>query len=100
MSRRTDLHTILKQVTTNAYFQPPESIKLTYPCIIYNRIGTDTKYANNMPYALTARYEIMLITKDPDSPLFDQLTRLLPTIRHERNYTADNLHHSVFELNY
>ena len=39
MDRRLQLHEELCSVlgSRNVYFQPPETIKLTYPCIIYSK---------------------------------------------------------------
>ena len=33
---RLDLQSYLKTLTANVYFQPPENVKLNYPCIIYD----------------------------------------------------------------
>ena len=52
MIQRIKLHELLVSLlgTRNVYFQPPESIKLSYPCIVYKRSTGDTQFANDIPY--------------------------------------------------
>ena len=49
MASRHELHDELKELlgTNRCYFQPPESIKLEYPCIIYKRDPSDILRADN-----------------------------------------------------
>ena len=49
--KRTDLHEILKEIlgSDNVYFQPPESYKMEYPCIVYERSALTTRFADNNP---------------------------------------------------
>lgn len=84
----------------NVYYQPPESIKLKYPCIIYSRDLIDAKYADNKTYNTTNRYDVVIISKDPDFPLFDEFIHLFPMCRYDRSYTVDNLNHTAFSLYY
>jgi hypothetical protein len=81
----------------HVYFQPPENIKLNYPCIIYRRDSAVTKFADNRPYRYKKRYQVMVIDQDPDSPIPDKVADL-PSCTFERHYTADHLNHDVFNL--
>ena len=81
------------------YEAPPETVKLTYPCIIYKRRAYLPKYANNGVYALEDRYDITVISKDPDSSLPREVAGL-PRCRHDRHYTADNLLHDAYTIIY
>lgn len=101
MGSRSDLQVVLEGIlgTNFVYFQPPESIKLSYPCIIYKRSGIRTDYANNYPYSLKKEYTITVIDRDPDSYIPIQIA-MLPTARHYRHYTADNLNHDIFTIFY
>lgn len=83
--------------TKRVYFQPPASIKMIYPCIVYNLDDIDAEFANNLPYALTKKYTVMVITKDPDTDLPMKVAQL-PMCTMSRAYTADNLYHYVFDL--
>lgn len=85
--------------TKRVYFQPPASIKMVYPCIVYNLDDIDAEFANNLPYALTKKYTIMVITKDPDTDLPMKVAQL-PMCTMSRTYTADNLYHYIFDLYY
>lgn len=81
----------------NVYYQPPESITLKYPCIIYQLADIRTRYANNRPYTNTRMYEIKLIHKNPDTDLVDKIMEL-PTCKFDRSYPYDNFHHFVFTI--
>lgn len=82
-----------KKVMT--YFQPGENTTLEYPCIIYEPDGADVKHADNLPYFLTKKYKVTLITRNADEPLTD-LVALLPMTTYDRWFAADQLHHHVF----
>lgn len=99
MGQRQDLHDILVDALgSNAvYFQPPPKVSLTYPCIIYKRERSETVFSDNVPYALDKQYQITVIDRDPDSVIPDKIA-MLPTARHDRTFTADNLNHDVFTL--
>lgn len=99
MGTRLELHDILVSIlgSSNVYFQPPESISLKYPCIIYNRDYIKTEFADNSPYTLGKRYSVTVITKDPDSDIPDDIAAM-PKCSFERHFTADNLNHDIFNL--
>lgn len=97
LDRRLELDAILRGIlgNDNTYFEPPESIKMHYPCIRYSRSHMDAKYADNIAYLKHKRYELILIYEDADDDLPDTLMEHL-TVSHDRHYVADNLHHDVF----
>lgn len=96
---RLELHEKLLTVCPRAYFQPPESFKMTYPCIRYERSSGLSEYASNYTYKYNQAYNILYISKDPDSEgIIRQLLQLFPTIRYVRHYIADNLNHDLFTL--
>ena len=99
---RQTLHNKLKEIlgSTNVYFQPPENVKLNYPCIIYARNNTYPQYANNSKYLTHDRYEIILIYREPDSALPKALLNSLRYCRLDRHYIQDNLYHDAFNLYY
>lgn len=100
-NRRLELHEILCGLlgSRNAYFQPPESVKMNYPAIVYSLSGKPSLYANDGVYLSGRTYTLTLIDKNPDSPLVDAVAAL-PTCRFDRSYRADNLNHWVFTLHY
>lgn len=101
MSRRTDLHTLLKAIIGSdaVYFQPPPTVQMVYPCIVYERSKYNSRYADNRPYILEQSYQVTVIDKNPDSPILDKVAHL-PRCSHDRHFTADNLNHDVFNLIY
>lgn len=107
MGSRVQLHTILCGIlgcpdrgdTCRAYFQPPASKEIQYPCIVYERSEIDAVHADNAPYRLLDRYQVTAIYKNPDSDLPHQIA-MLPMCAHDRHFTADNLNHDIFNLYY
>lgn len=99
MKSRIELDNALRAIlgTGNVYFQPPESSKIKYPCIIYERSDYYVRHADNIKYQMHKRYTIKAIYKDPDSKLPDKLEQL-PLCDFDRHYVADNLHHDVFNI--
>ena len=79
------------------YFQPPASVKMQYPAIVYKRKEIDTRFANNTVYMQASSYEVVLIDKNPDSEFVDKILRL-PYCSYDRHYTSDNLNHDVFTI--
>ena len=81
------------------YYQPPESVKLRYPAIIYSRDVIQTRNANDAPsYTVDTKYQLTYITKEPDDAIVYQILEQVPFCRHVRHYVADNLHHDVFSI--
>lgn len=98
---RLNLHAELVGVlgSTNVYFNPPSSINLSYPCIIYRLSNIRTRHANNKPYSLVDIYSITVIDKNPEST-FPKAIANMEGCRFDRSFVADNLHHTVFTLHY
>ena len=101
MANRVQLQTILEDLmsSSNVYYQPPESVKLRYPCVIYSRSSIDTTFADDKPYVHRIRYKITIIDKNPDSELPGKVAAL-PMCVFDRHYVADNLNHDVYNLYY
>lgn len=81
----------------NVYFQPPASVKLKYPAIVYSRKNVNSTYANNGTYRNVPLYDVTLIDKNPDSQFIEKILAL-PYCSYDRSYTADNLNHDVFNI--
>lgn len=99
MASRLELHEILCGIlgTRNVYFQPPSSVRMQYPAIVYKRKDADGRFANNKIYRTLMCYEVTLIEKSPDTTRIDALLEL-QYCRYDRHYDADNLSHDVFTL--
>lgn len=99
MNKRLELHEVLCDIlgSRNVYYQPPETVKMKYPAIVYSRNNIDNKHGDNLPYIQNYAYMVTLINKNPDSEFVDKLA-VLPMCRFIRNYQVDNLNHDVFLL--
>ena len=97
MGSRMDLQTLLKTITTHVYFQPPETMKIQYPCVVYKRDGLKTLFANDKPYQHKTRYQIIVIDRDPDSDIPAKIAAL-PLCLFDRSYPSNNLNHDVYNL--
>lgn len=99
MAQRLELQSILLGIlgSENVYFQPPPSVQMAYPCIVYHRDDADTHFADNEPYKRKWKYQVTVIDRDPDSPIPEKVGAL-PMCVYDRFYAADNLNHDVFKL--
>lgn len=99
MGTRLELHEILVDIlgSRNVYFQPPETIKMTYPAIVYSRSRIESVSADDSKYKQSLAYEVTVIDKNPDSELPFKVLQL-PMCRHDRGFVSDNLNHNVFTL--
>lgn len=102
MASRTDLHKEFCEIlnTTNAYFQPPASIKMKYPGIRYSLGGLYTIKAGDGLYRKMNRYEVTLIDTNPESVYFDAIISRFQYCSFDRAYIADGLNHFVFTIYY
>lgn len=99
MAPRLELHQILVDLlgSSNVYFQPPASVKMVYPAIVYSRDSADSEFASNKLYLYHKRYQVTVIDRNPDSHIPDKVARL-PLSSFSRHFAADNLNHDVFSI--
>ena len=99
MGSRLELQTLLESVlgSRNVYYQPPASVRMNYPAIVYFRSDIENDFANNSAYIQSRAYEVIVIDEDPDSNIVRRVSQL-PMCRYNRHYTSDNLNHDVFTL--
>lgn len=96
---RLELQALFEELlgSRNVYFQPPESRKMGYPCILYERSGARTDSADNLGYRRLNRYTVTVIDEDPDSAIPEKVSGLR-YCAFDRRYKADRLNHDVFTL--
>lgn len=99
MNRRLELSALLRNAlgSDNVYFQPPETVKMKYPAIVYSLNNIQNVHADDGVYLSHRRYSVTLIDKNLDSPTVERLSAL-PMCQFNRHYTSDNLNHFVFTL--
>lgn len=83
----------------HCYYEPPASIQLLYPCIVYHYDDVHNKFADNKRYKLYKRYSVTVIDQNPDSKISDKILDL-PYCSLDRVYSADGLTHFVHSLYY
>lgn len=101
MRIRADLQLLLEGImeSTNVYFQPPSTVMMKYPCIVYKRIDLDSDFANNRLYLGRTVYEVILIDKNPDTIYINKILSI-PLTKYVRQYVTNNLYHDVFRIYY
>ena len=97
MGTRIELQDLLETVlgSRNVYFQPPPTLQMLYPCIVYNLNDMKTIFADNNPYKIEKRYSLTVIDKNPDSSIPDKIALLQKCI-FDRHFVTENLNHNVF----
>lgn len=101
MASRLQLQTELEELlgSRNVYYQPPASVRMEYPAIVYSRDNIENVHADNDVYMQKHFYKVTVIDEDPDSEIVEKASKL-PACCFDRHYTADNLNHDVFTLYY
>lgn len=79
------------------YFQPPNGLKMQYPCIVYERDDANTIYADNKPLITNNRYLITIIDRNPESGI-SKVLETWPLCSFSRSFAGDNLNHDVYNL--
>lgn len=99
MASRLELQTKLEELleSRHVYYQPPSTVKMEYPAIVYSLNDIDIRKADNANYMSTKQYTVTVIDKRPDNSVIDKLLEL-PYCSYDRPYVADNLHHDVLTL--
>lgn len=100
MDSRLKLHERLVEILGSeyVYFQPPESIKMHYPCIRYELSGYKDIKADNKVFVSVPLYTLTVITREADDDIHIRLKDAFMYINYDRPYVSDNLYHHVFEL--
>ena len=80
MADRLTLQTEFENIlgSKNVYFSPPESVKMSYPCIIYSKSNVNKQNANDQLYKSMNEYEVTIIDRDPESVIADEIIAYFP----------------------
>lgn len=99
MGTRLELQTMLEFIlgSENVYYQPPASVCIKYPAIIYSRDEIANTHANNGVYNQNTAYMVTVIDRNPESKYVKEVSKL-PLCTYDRHYVSDNLNHDVFIL--
>ena len=99
MQSRLELHAGLCRIlgSKNVYYQPPESIRMKYPAIIYDLESIENIFSGNVVYLQKCVYRVIVVDADPDSTIVKRMS-ILPRCKYIKHYIADNLNHDVFRI--
>lgn len=99
MAQRLELQELLKSLlgSNHVYFQPPPSIQMNYPAIVYRRDFAETKFADDEPYDIVKRYQVTVIDRNPDSLIPGKVAQL-PMCVFNRFYAVEGLNHDVYNI--
>jgi hypothetical protein len=81
----------------NVYYNPPASVRMNFPAIVFSRVNFTKFHANDSTYLTSPRYEVTTITEDPDDPIIGKILSL-SKCSFDRHFVSDNFHHNVFTL--
>lgn len=101
--RRLELHEKLCTLlgSRNVYYQPPENIRMQYPCIVYTPDESSDFFADNRRYLVWYPYRVQIIAHDPEFELFDTFPDFFQyATESSPRFPADNLNHANFTLYY
>lgn len=100
MNNRLELHNLLLDIAgPNVYYQVPSNVNMKYPAIKYEKSKINNNHADDSVYYQKTSYSITVISKIVDDPIVDKISKL-PRCSYDRQYVADNIYHTVFEMNY
>lgn len=100
MGSREELHYELLTLVPNAYFQPPTTLKMKYPCIVYHKTPNYKDFANGGIYRRVRAYALTVIDTDPDSEIAEKVEELFEYCSITNHYVVDSLHHTTLNLHY
>jgi len=98
MKTRSDLQLYLENVSgVKVYFNPPETVQLTYPCIVYNRDYIYNHHADNKIHLQENRYVVNVLDKKVDGDIFKIISKL-PRCRYKNHSFKNGISQDSFTL--
>lgn len=100
MDRRLILQDRLERVpgVSRVYFQPPANVRMVYPCVRYSRSRPSSLRADDMAYRFIQGYELIVIDRNPDSPIPQYIVEHFQMAVINATYVVDNLYHTPITL--
>lgn len=101
MKKQQNLQKMFEQIlgSRNVYYQPPSTIQMNYPAIVYSRSNIQNTFADDSVYTQSYAYEVTVIDRDPNSEIVEKVSAL-PMCKFDRHFITSNLNHDVFTLHY
>lgn len=95
-----DLDDILLELLgegVHRYFQPPPSLQIKYPCVVYEISSGNSQYADNHLYIYENRYTLTYLTRHANDSNNEKI-QTLQKCRFDRRYCSNGLYHNVYDL--
>ena len=101
MAERIKLQAVLEELlgSKNVYFQPPESLKLNYPAIVYSISDIRNTFACDDVYNQSHFYKVTVLDYNPDSEISNKISKL-PKAKFNTFFTSDRINHYVYTIYY
>lgn len=102
MASRVELQYKLEALlgSENVYFQPPETMKFNYPCVVYELAAKNVPRANDDVYQIHNRYTVTFIGLSADSDLLDRTLHEFQHCTFDKRFISANMYHDVFTIYY
>lgn len=103
MKNMTKVGDILSNVIGDperVHFQPSESVKLKFPCLIFKFDGYKDFFANDGRHMLREKYSVTHVYQNPEADLQEEILSSFLFASFDRPYIADNLYHDVYTIYY
>lgn len=102
MTNRIKLQEELEKIlgSRNVYYQPPETLKIDYPCIVYELRKKISMKADNKKYLFNTAYSVTYISKRSNDEVIEQLLNNFEYSSYDRRYISDGLYHNTFTIYY
>ena len=101
MASRLELQKKLEELleSRNVYYEPPTNVRMEYDAIRYSLEAIESRFANDDRYRNLKKYNVIVISRDPDPEVVDKILGLRYTSL-GRPYVADNLYHYPITIYY
>lgn len=97
---RLDLQTKLEEFlgSRNVYFQPPATVRMKYPAVVYNLSDISLRSADDIAYLKRKRYQVQIIDANPDTDLINNFVEEFDQCSFDNHFVSDNLNHYNFTI--
>lgn len=83
--------------SSNVYYNPPETLKMEFPAIVYKLDYIEQIHADNKKYIDWTTYKVIVVSSRPDHPVIKKILNWEMT-RFSTSYTRNGFYHSVIIL--
>ena len=98
-TKRMIVHTELSKIFEHVYYQPPTTLVLKYPCVIYDRSDIQPVYSDNRIYAKYEKYDINILYKSVlDESLVDIVIESMDYVKFKNTTIKESVYNTALEI--